>query len=71
VTSLDVVEGLDVVGDGAPRRVVGSVLLVVDEFGSEGSEEALRDGVDAPIFVKQLSSTSAPTRSWASARSIF
>ena len=45
-----VVEVVDVVADRRDSGGVGGVALVIDQFGLERSEEALRDGVDAPIL---------------------
>lgn len=66
--SLDVVEALDVVADGGLGGATRAVPLIVDQLGSERGEEALGDGVDAPMFVKPLSSGSACMRSQAWAR---
>src|SRR5262245_42048124 len=40
-----VVEALEVVADGRNRCSAGCVAFVVDEFGAEGREEALRHGI--------------------------
>src|SRR5438045_3079438 len=45
VSSLDVVEALDVLADGARCSFVRRVLLVIDELGANGAEEALCDGI--------------------------
>lgn len=45
VATLDVVEVVDVVADGAQRCFARSVALVVDELGPQGCEEALGDSV--------------------------
>ena len=58
-----VVEDFDEFEDRLSCLRPGREATRVDALGLQGGEEALGDGVDAPMFVKPLSSTSAQTRS--------
>ena len=44
-----VVEGLDVIEDGGPRVLSGRERVAAEQILLEGGEEALGDGVDAPM----------------------
>ena len=49
MAALAVVEDLDVLEDGGPGLLPGGPGLAVQQLGLEGGEEALGDGVDAPM----------------------
>jgi hypothetical protein len=48
-----VVETVDVFADGCVADGVVGVVFVVNPLGLQRREEALGDGVDAPMFVKR------------------
>lgn len=62
VAALEVVEAVDVVADR--QGGTGAALEVVDSFelALERREEALGDGIDAPMFVKLLLGPTASRR---------
>jgi hypothetical protein len=54
VSSLAVVEGFDVLEDGGAEIASAGPWLAVNELLLDRCEEALGDGVDAPIVVKSV-----------------
>jgi hypothetical protein len=71
VPSLKVVEAVDVVGEDGVRLVVAAQVVDLLDFPLERREEALRDGIDAPMFVKRLSWPSVLLQARALVRSEF
>ena len=47
-----VIEAVDVLKDGGFGLAVGFQCPAPDQFGLDGFEERLDDGIDAPMFVK-------------------
>ena len=51
MSTLAVVEHLDEFEDCLPRLFPRREATLVDELGLQGGEEALRDGIDAPMLL--------------------
>jgi hypothetical protein len=47
------IEAVDVLEDAGFGLAAGSLNPVPDQFGPDGFEEFLDNGIDAPMFVKQ------------------
>jgi hypothetical protein len=57
-----IVKGIDVVGDLGHGQLTVPIDLLLNSFLLQAAEEGLRDGIDAPMFVKLLLGPTASRR---------